>query len=136
MPRLAQQADPLPGLALEAEVIDAEVASKDDRFGSSIAHNLRGSALLGEHAAQLGAQVGLADDTLDAHLHQVFDHQIGRLTKSAPMSETTPAAESRSSQDAASESHGSIVRMLRSPRSLCDAIVVSEILQRPEQLWE
>jgi hypothetical protein len=47
-----------------------------------------------------------------------------------------PADATRSSLDAASESHGSIVRMLRTPRTLRDAIVVSEILQRPEHLWK
>ena len=135
--RLVQQANPLASLQpLEAEVIDAEIADAGSRFEAVAARQAPGSFPVGGQAARLGEQVGLADDVMDAHLHQVFDHQVGRLAASSPMSQITPAAASRSSQDVASESHGSIVRMLKSPRSLRDAIVVSEILQRPEHLWE
>ena len=141
-PRLSQQADPLLALqSLEAEVIDAEVAdlvelNEMDIIAPSANRSLRGSSLAAETGSRFAGHVGLADDDMDAHLRQTFDHKLGRLGKSAPMSQSTPAAATRSSQDSASESHGSIVRMLRTPRSLRDAIVVSEILRRPEHLWE
>ena len=38
---------------------------------------------IAEHTRHLGEEVDLADDKLEAHLHQTFDHQLGRLKKTA-----------------------------------------------------
>src|SRR5438552_18384683 len=64
---------------VEAEVIDAELADSGDRVGRRVTEDLRGSAEIAEHARRLGEEVDAADNKMAAHLHQVFDHQIGHL---------------------------------------------------------
>jgi len=134
--RLVPQDDLVMLQPVDAEVVNAELAEAGDRVSPSVNRNLRSSSLTGQHASQFGGHVGMADDDMDSHLRKTFDHQLGRLVQSSSRADAVDAAASRSSQDSASESHGSIVRMLKSPRSLRDAIVVSEILQRPEHLWK
>src|SRR5687768_13678352 len=65
----------------EAEVIEAEDRTQD--FSRRVAHDLRGSEQIAEHSRRLGEEVDLADDKLAARLHQVFDHDVGRLKKTA-----------------------------------------------------
>jgi hypothetical protein len=62
-----------------------------------------------------------------AHLHQVFDHKLGQLRSSA----TEPAA-AEPNKLAADMTADQVLRMLRSPASVRDAIVLAEVLKRPE----
>lgn len=76
------------------------------------------------------SQVAEKPSEIDSHLHQVFDHQVGRLTKGieadddpakeGPVAPLTPAA--------------MIGRMLANPESAQQAIILGEILRRPEGL--
>jgi hypothetical protein len=63
-------------------------------------------------------------------LHQVFDHQIGQLRKS-----TMEAAATLSTDPASAGTAVNMMQMLRSPQSIRDAIVMAEILRRPEDRW-
>jgi hypothetical protein len=125
-PRLAQTpsayAQPVP-----AEVVDAELAESADRIGREVAAHLRGSEQIAQHTQQLGHEVDLADDKLEARLHETFDHDLGRLRKAASSTAATPhvapVGEVTSSE---------VLAMLRSPQTIRDVIVMSEILRRPE----
>src|SRR5262245_1245446 len=75
---------------LEAEVVDAELADTADRFEKRLRNDMRGTEQIVEHTRHLGEEVNAADNKMEAHLHQVFDHQLGRLKKSA--SEAAPQA--------------------------------------------
>ena len=89
---------------------------------------LRGTEQIAEHTRRLGADVDAANDKMQAHLHQVFDHQLGRLKSSR-----WPNRTRRDSRELRPElSLDQIMRLLRSPGSVRDAIVMSEILRRPE----
>lgn len=70
-------------------------------------------------ASQLGGRVGLADEKMESHLHQVFDHQLGRLQHSdlVVVDEWTLAEQLRA--------------MLRNPVSVRQAVVLAEILRPP-----
>ena len=72
----------------------------------------------------MGEEVGLADDHMEAHLAQKFDHQIG----SKGMSEATDQA--ASSADLTLDLD-SLAAMLANPTSVRHAFVLSEILARP-----
>jgi hypothetical protein len=112
----------------EAEVIDAELADSGDRVARHVAQHLRGREEIAEHTRRLGEEVDLADDKLEARLHQVFDHQVGRLKMSAtdaPAAAASDAVRSGFTSD-------SIVRMLLSPDNIRNAIILGEILRRPE----
>src|SRR6478752_7148723 len=64
---------------VEAEIVDAELAESGGRVARRVAKDLSGAEQIAEHTRRLGEEVDAADDKMQAHLHQVFDHQIGRL---------------------------------------------------------
>jgi len=124
-PRLAPApvvVEPIP-----AEIVDAELADRSDRMGRRVVEDLRGTDQIADHTRQLGADVDAAQDKMRAHLHQVFDHQLGRLKSSGG-----PTALVESARTSSELSLDQIMQMLRSPGSVRDAIVMSEILRRPE----
>jgi hypothetical protein len=77
-----------------------------------------------QHAAALGAEVGLADEKMVAHLQEKFQHRLGALEQR----EQQPAEAPRRRSAAAAE----IAALLRSPQGMRQVIVASEILRRPE----
>ena len=114
----------------QAELVEADVVDRSEGFSRRVAQDLRGSAQIAEHTRRLGEEVDLADDKLAAHLHQVFDHDLGRLKKTASESAGAPIA-AAASEVTVSE----LLKLLRSPDSIRDAIIMSEVLKRPEDRW-
>jgi len=112
---------------MSAEIVDAELAESGDRVGRRVAEDLRGTEQIGQHTRRLGSEVDAANDKMQAHLHQVFDHQLGRLKSTG--GETALVETARTAPELSLDL---IVRMLRSPGSIRDAVVMSEILRRPE----
>ncbi|HZL88664.1 MAG TPA: hypothetical protein VFB96_09855 [Pirellulaceae bacterium] len=125
-----QRADLVP---VESE----ELAASGNRVAASVADHMRHSQDIAAHVEQLGDRVEVADDEMQAHLHQVFDHSVGRLRKTT---ESTPAGQSASPSEAAtvirdaSPAHG-IASLLRSPQSVRNAIILAEVLNRPTDRW-
>ncbi len=76
-----------------------------------------------QHVGTLGAEVGQADEKLEAHLQQKFQHQIGALEHRQQRAEPQ-----RRQNKAAAE----IAALLRTPTGMRQAIIASEILRRPE----
>src|SRR5262245_37904428 len=113
--------------AVEPEVIDAELAERADRVSRQVTEDMRGTEQIAEHTRHLGEDVDSADEKLEAHLHQVFDHQLGRLKKSASESAARGVEKPQPEM-----SLDEIQRLLRSPASIRDAIIMTEILRRPE----
>jgi len=111
---------------VEVEIVDAELAVRGDNVGRHVTEHLRGTEQIAEHTRHLGEEVDLADDKLEAHLHQVFDHDLGRLKKSS----IEAGAQGR--QAANDLTAVQIQQMLRTPQSIRDAIIMGEILRRPE----
>lgn len=126
----ARAIEPLRPQLVQADVVEAELAERGDGVARHVREHLRGAESIAEHTRQLGAEVDQADDKLAAHLHEVFDHQLGHLKKTTGQSESTPdrTAEQGLTPD-------SIARLLRSPTSARDALILAEIFQRPDQRW-
>ncbi len=82
------------------------------------------TAGLEQRAEHLGEEVALADEHMEAHLAQKFDHQVG----SKGLSESTDATASAVVLAFDSET---LAAMLANPTSLRHAILLSEILARP-----
>jgi len=114
---------------VEAEVVDAELAETGDAVARHVSQHMRGHEEIAEHTRHLGEEVDRADDKLEAHLHEVFDHQVGRLRKSA----TDFAAAAASDVKRTGFTAGSIAGMLLSPDNLRNAIILGEILKRPDE---
>jgi hypothetical protein len=116
----------------EVEIIEAEEADTGSRFTSTVAQNLRGTTEIARHATSLGAEVDLADDKLEARLHKTFDHKLGALK------DTTTAATPQQVKRAADAGPPplDLARLLGNPQSIRNAIVLSEVMNRPEGRWE
>ena len=61
---------------------------------------------------------------------QVFDHDLGRLKKTASETADTPAATAVSDVTVSE-----LLKLLRSPGSIRDAIIMSEVLKCPDDRW-
>lgn len=114
----------------EAEIVDAELTEISDNVGRHVTQHLSGTQTIAAHAQQLGHEVDLADDKLEARLHQVFDHQLGQLKSTA--SSTAATAHAATPPDV---TVSEMLQMLRSPQSIRDAIVMAEVLRRPDERW-
>src|SRR5262245_34608281 len=114
----------------DAEIVDAELAEIGDSVGRHVNQHLRGTEQIAEHTRHLGEVVDQADDKLESHLHQVFDHQLGKLKKTASTTAAAPHAVA-----APDVKLSEMFQMLRSPQSIRDAIVMAEVLRRPEDRW-
>ncbi len=116
---------PMPS-AVEAEIVDAELADRSDRVSRLVDQDMLGTNQIAEHAGRLGAELDLADEKLEAHLHQVFDHKLGALKSTS--GDSSSAAPDRTIAD---DSLNQIRRLLTSPSSVRNAVIMAEILRRP-----
>jgi len=119
-----QRLTPAPVVA--AEVVSAELAQEGSRVEREVQEHLRGSQEIADRTSQLGRQVDAAQEKLQEHLRAVFDHELGRLSKTASSTAATPHEKPLS--DVTLEELRSV---LQSPGSIRDAIVLAEILRRP-----
>ena len=115
-------ASPRPRAPAEASPMEAEIVPPEPA-GSGELPPL--SAPIGETAQ---APLATAADALAASLHATFDHKVGTLDAAMVTPAVQPAA-------------GPVVRpldlvqLLTSPEGLLQAVMLREILQRPEERW-
>lgn len=104
------------------ENVQVEVVSRSESVAEHVKSHID-TRRLQEHASRLGAEVGLADEKLEERLQSTFDHSVGTLK----MQKARPkrSAKIKPVVDAV---------MLSSPATIRQAIIVSEILNRPE--WD
>src|SRR6478736_4267238 len=79
----------------QVEIVDAELADRSDRVSRLVDQDLGGTQKIAEHTRRLGAEVDSADEKMEAHLHQIFDHKLGQLkssTSEAAVLQTDKAA--------------------------------------------
>jgi len=104
----------------------------DPPRGTEVVEHVRkylNTAEFQRRADHLADEVSQADEKMDEHLHDVFDHRLGQFAQSS--ADTSPGVAAESSSTAVS----ALVALLASPQGLRQAIVINEILQRPEQRW-
>jgi hypothetical protein len=81
---------------------------------------------------RLGDAVEVADDVMEEHLKQVFDHRVGTLATDAAQSAPARPGAGRKRAAAAPVDFAA---MLANTGNLRQAIVLNEILQRPADRW-
>jgi hypothetical protein len=88
---------------------------------------------------QLGAEVFEADREADQHLHQTFDHSVSKLANVPGEAAAPPTTELADSgefvPDVSLTAPTDLFLALADPDSIRQAIVLSEILHRPEERW-
>jgi hypothetical protein len=120
--------------AVDAEIVEAEPVyeSVAERVAEDINTSdlARHASRLSDHASHLGADVGQADDRLEDRLHETFDHDLGRIHDDSVTDDAGAKRPGRVSSTA-----GEIAEMFRTPKSICQAVLLSEILNRPDHRW-
>ncbi|MEE3368887.1 MAG: hypothetical protein VX346_06050 [Planctomycetota bacterium] len=112
----------------EPEVVVAELAeSVESLEDTHLAHHIDTSSLA-EHADHLGEEVSRADENVEQHVHEVFDHQVGVLDGAADSPGTTTAAKR-------SAVRRELKRAISNRDAMRGAVVFSEIIRRPEWRW-
>lgn len=82
--------------------------------------------------SQSSSNVDQADERMADHLHQAFDHAFGDIAAPTTSSTADESPEVKQAEGLGKE----ILAMLRDPASVQRAIVLREILERPEHLWD
>ncbi len=105
---------------IDAEIVEAEAVDLSNHVSTYL-----DSSKFAQRASQLGHRLGLPQDTSQSRLDSKFDHELGTLRRpeeAAKIAEATP-------------SPAGLLDLLRSPETLRQAIVLSEILQPPHHRW-
>jgi len=109
--------------------------------GARVAEHVRSYLDTGDivqETAGLGRDVALADEKMEQHLREAFTHPLGRLAAAPAGVPGTPsvveatAAPTRPQPGAATRG---LAALLRKPGSVRQAVLLSEILNRPEHRW-
>jgi len=117
-------------------------AAPEKPVGGQVSEHVQEFLDTGEFArrtAQLGGEVAQTDTQLGEHLHEVFDHEVSRLatkpgeTAAAPAVEGSPLPEDQ--PVAAPTALTGLIAMLSDPEGMRQAIILNEILRRPEERW-
>jgi hypothetical protein len=134
--RAAEQRAPRPAVPPrpEPELVVAQPTAAEVREPprSSVADHVQrflDSREFEERADRLGDDVEHAADDIIAHLQAVFDRPLGTL---GDMDSGSAAAAAEPVSQVTTEMAGDIVQLLRNPTSVRNAIVMQEILRRPE----
>ena len=80
-----------------------------------------------DRASHLGEEVGKADERLEEHLDDAFDHKLGTLEHE----DLDSSPEEKSSES----SLQGLQQLLRSQSALRNAIILREIIDRPDHRW-
>jgi hypothetical protein len=111
---------------VDAEVIEAEPVRVDIR--THVARTVDTSDIT-QNLSHLGSEVSMADDRMDARLHERFDRKLSQINDGAYGEPVD--AESEPVEGAA----GRIADMFRDARTTRQAIILNEILNRPVDRW-
>src|SRR5262245_5152107 len=137
--RREEQRQPAPTSApVVVEVVEARAARES--VAQHVAQSLD-SSKFDQRVSQLSQMQRESDAEFQQHMQRVFQHNVGTLeadeasqsTKSvaAEVAATAPVAKSSSTRNAAAD----VALLLAGRKSIRNAVVLSEILQRPERRW-
>jgi len=129
---------PPPALAPVEEPVLAEEVPPP--VGGQIARRrLESDREFQERQRRLGAEVAQADEKVEARLNQVFDHQVGqlsgRLAQGREMSDVSDAFAEAEPDRLPEAAAAGFAAMLTDAESIQQAIIINEILRRPDERW-
>lgn len=114
-------------------VDDIEVVDplRDQSVGSHVRAHINTSDIA-EHTRQLGGQVSQASEEVEKRIHQKFDHEVGHLGADHIADANEYSAEFvHAEHDDVAPRAKELAEMLKSPKTFRQAIIMSEILNRP-----
>lgn len=135
--RMVSPPPPAPPRQLVERPVDAEIVERRDfdSVAASVEKHLadRGFSKRTEHLAD---DIVRADQQMESHLQKAFSHQVGRLTSpgekatEAPVTDTVTAVVNDPQSAAAA-----LGALLANPQNIRSAVILKEILDRPEHRW-
>jgi hypothetical protein len=123
--------------------VQAQVVSEEPvgaRIGKEVDRDLD-TQEFSKRSTQLGSEVAQADREIDQRLHQVFDHHVSNLELMPGEAATAPVVVAplelteQSLLDIPATFATGLSDLLADPDSVRQAIVLNEILHRPEERW-
>lgn len=142
--RLARTQQPKAGSpprrSLAAEALPVEVVQQPESVDAYVRERMDTGAFQqrAEHLSETGER---ADSQMEAHLKSAFDHKVGTLagremiTSEADTTPTSGAGSSMGGESNVSPAAASLIKMFADPSNRRNAIILNEILNRPEQRW-
>lgn len=130
---------PTPVRRLAPEIVEAEII---EDVSAHVARSVNAAAFDQHAAGLLDDDVDQADERVEARLQRTFDHKLGRLSQ-IDSTEKGSAPTTRSATDAAAQVTTAdanpmlsfLVKSFGSPQSIRQAVILSDILTRPEHRW-
>ena len=99
----------------------------DEGVAEHVSHHLDTSQY-DKRASSLAEDISHADERLEEHIHDAFDHDVGALGHE----EEDASQETVQGKKVARQS---LLQMFRSKSALRNAILVREVFDRPEHRW-
>jgi hypothetical protein len=140
----SRPAAPIPLPAAEAptrRLVQADLIPMEGAPESVAAHvrDHLSSAKFAPVSQQLGREVTQIDGKIERHLLEKFDHRLGRLAgmggESASAQTAVDLEAPRQGAAVAPLAAANLAAVLANPASLRQAILLSEVLNRPESRW-
>ena len=82
-----------------------------------------------DHVDHLAEDIEQADERMDAHLDDVFDHEVGKLGSGGK-----GATDELNRATRTNKATKDLLRLLQNPASVRQSIMIAEILRRPNSL--
>jgi hypothetical protein len=93
----------------------------------------RGFAQRAEHLAD---DIVRADQQMEEHLQKSFNRKVGTLDSTTQGRSTEPVTDTAAKADAGPQSQAAVLaELLASAQGVRQAVILSEILERPEHRW-
>jgi len=128
---------------IDADIVDADIVEdpgilSGHDVGDHVTRHINTSDF-GERMSHMGEDVDRADDRMESHLHEYFEHALGDLGGATSRASNSTLDDDNAPQDPIdpkkAKTKFNIRQLLRSPSSIRDAIVLSEILRKPDFRW-
>jgi hypothetical protein len=120
-----------------AQPVEAEVVPQ--ALGGDIGQHVRkflDGGEFGRRSTEMGGRGTPADQARGQRAADVFEHEVGQLSGPAEAAASSLAGPSVSPSEAVkSPLLGDLIQALSRPESVRQAVVINEILQRPESRW-
>jgi hypothetical protein len=90
-----------------------------------------------QRAEHLADDIERADEDMEAHLQQAFSHKVGTLAGESPQASAAAVTDTASkvTDEGSTAMATALAAMLATPQGMRQAILLGEILVRPEHRW-
>ena len=115
----------------EIKFVSPKTQQKHDMRNESVQEHVKhyiNTQDIADHAEHLGERLSQTDERVDERIHKTFDHSIGKLGRKPSVTDSI----TESTGDDVSPIAQDLLELLSKPKTIRQAILVSEILRRPD----